>query len=122
MRYTVFYSPDGTVISIAAEQFDIKNIKIGMFEIPDGHIIDSIDVSGKEHTAVTHATPMADMAKLQAELEATNKRLEATNKRLEETDSKRSAEAEEVRKAILANSTMIASISPDTVEDGEDAN
>jgi hypothetical protein len=115
MRYTVFYKTDGTVISIAAEQFDIKNIKIGTFEIPDGHIIDSIDVSGKEHTAVTHATPMADMAKLQAELEA-------TNKRLEEMNSKRSAEVEEVRKAILANSTMIASISPDSVEDDEDTN
>jgi len=115
MRYTVFYNPDGTVISIAAEQFDIKNIKIGTFEIPDGRIIDSIDVSGKEHTAVTHATPMADMAKLQAEIEA-------TNKRLEEMNNKRSAEAEEARKAILANSTMIASISPDTVEDDEGAN
>lgn len=115
MRYTVFYSTDGTVISIVAEQFDIKNIKIGTFEIPDNHIIDSIDVSGKEHTAVTHATPMADMDKLRAELEA-------TNKRLEEMNNKRSAEVEEVRKAILANSTMIASISPDTVEDDEAAN
>lgn len=115
MRYTVFYNPDGTVISIAAEQFDIKNIKIDTFEIPDGNIIDSIDVSGKEHTAVTHATPMGDMAKLQAELEA-------TNKRLEEMNNKRSAEVEEVRKAILANSTMIASISPDTVEEDEDKN
>lgn len=115
MRYTVFYNPDGNVISIAAEQFDIKNIKIDTFDIPDGNIIDSIDVSGKEHTAVTHATPMVDMAKLQAELEA-------TNKRLEEMNSKRSAEVEEVRKAILANSTMIASISPDSVEDDEDTN
>ena len=115
MRYTVFYSTDGTVISIVAEQFDIKNIKIGTFEIPDNHIIDSIDVSGKEHTAVTHATPMADMDKLRAELEA-------TNKRLEEMNNKRSAEVEEVRKAILANSTMIESIAPDTVEDDEAPN
>ena len=115
MRYTVFYNADGTVISIAAEQLDIKNIKIDTFEIPDGYIIDSIDVSGKEPTVVSHATPMTDFAKMKEELEA-------TNKRLEEMNSKRSAEVEEVRKAILANSTMIASISPDTVEDDEDAN
>lgn len=115
MRYTVFYNADGTVISIAAEQLDIKNIKIDTFDIPDNHIIDSIDTSKKEHAAVSHATPMGDMAKLQAELEA-------TNKRLEEMNNKRSAEVEEVRKAILANSTMIASISPDTVEDDEGAN
>lgn len=108
MRYTVFYNPDGTVISIAAEQFDIKNIKIGTFEIPDGRIIDSIDVSGKEHTAVTHATPMADFAKMKEELEATNKRLEELNR-------KRSEETEEMRKAILANATLMATIAPTEV-------
>lgn len=115
MKYTVLYTSNGDVLAVVSEQSDLKSLKIGTFEVPDGHIIDSIDVSGKEHTAVTHATPMADMAKLQAELEA-------TNKRLEEMNSKRSAEVEEVRKAILANSTMIASISPDTMEDDEDAN
>ena len=115
MKYTVIYKDTGDVLAVVSEQSDIKSINIGTFEIPDNHIIDSIDVSGKEHAAVTHATPMADMAKLQAELEA-------TNKRLEEMNSKRSAEVEEVRKAILANSTMIASISPDTVEDDEGAN
>ena len=114
MKYTVIYKDTGDVLAVVSEQSDIKSINIGTFEIPGNHIIDSIDVSGKEHAAVTHATPMADMAKLQAELEA-------TNKRLEEMNSKRSAEVEEVRKAILANSTMIASISPDTVED-DDAN
>lgn len=115
MKYTVIYKDTGDVLAVVSEQPDIKSIKINTFDIPDNHIIDSIDVSGKEHTAVTHATPMADMAKLQAELEA-------TNKRLEEMNNKRSAEVEEVRKAILANSTMIASISPDTVEDDEGAN
>ncbi len=108
MRYTVFYKPDGTVISIAAEQFDIKNIKIDTFEIPDNHIIDSIDVSKKEHAAVSHATPMADMAKMKEELEATNKRLEELNR-------KRSEETEEMRKAILANATLMATIAPTEV-------
>jgi hypothetical protein len=87
------------------EQSDLKSLKIGTFEVPDGHIIDSIDVSKKEHVAVSHATPMADMAKLQEELEATNKRLEELNR-------KRSEETAEMRAAILASATMIAAIAP----------
>nr|WP_298056024.1 hypothetical protein [uncultured Lachnoanaerobaculum sp.]DAF32884.1 MAG TPA: hypothetical protein [Caudoviricetes sp.]DAR21694.1 MAG TPA: hypothetical protein [Caudoviricetes sp.]DAY25773.1 MAG TPA: hypothetical protein [Caudoviricetes sp.] len=105
MRYTVFYKPDGTVISIAAEQFDIKNIKIDTFEIPDNHIIDSIDVSKKEHAAVSHATPMGDFAKLREEIEA-------TNRHLDELNHKRSEETAEMRAAILASATMIAAIAP----------
>lgn len=66
MRYTVFYKPDGTVISIAPEQADIETIKIGTFEIPDGNAIDSIDTSKKEHIAVSHATPMTNAAELAA--------------------------------------------------------
>lgn len=66
MKYTVFYKPDGTVIAIASEQLDIETIKIGTFEIPDGNIIDSIDTSKKEHTAVSHATPMTNAAELAA--------------------------------------------------------
>jgi len=49
MKYTVFYKPDGTVISTATEQADIETIKIGTFEVPDGNVIDSIDTSKKEH-------------------------------------------------------------------------
>ena len=75
MKYTVLYTSSGNILAVVSEQSDLKSLKIGTFEVPDGNIIDSIDVSGKEHAAVTHATPMADMAKLQAELEATNKRL-----------------------------------------------
>ena len=105
MRYTVFYKPDGTVISIAAEQFDIKNIKIDTFEIPDNHIIDSIAVSKKEHAAVSHATPMGDFAKLREEIEA-------TNRHLDELNHKRSEETAEMRAAILASATMIAAIAP----------
>lgn len=111
MKYTVIYKDTGDVLAVISEQPDIKNIKIDTFDIPDGNIIDSIDVSGKEHTAVTHATPMADMAKLQAELEATNKRLEELNR-------KRSEETEEMRKAILANATMMATLAPP--EEGEE--
>ena len=89
----------------------MKALKIGTFEVPDGHIIDSIDVSKKEHVTVSHATPMADMAKLQEELEATNKRLEELNR-------KRSEETEEMRKAILANATLMATLAPP--EEGEE--
>jgi hypothetical protein len=88
-----------------SEQSDLEALKIGTFEVPDGHIIDSIDTSKEEHTAVSHATPMADMAKLQEELEATNKRLEELNR-------KRSEETAEMRAAILANATMMATLAP----------
>nr|DAS19045.1 MAG TPA: hypothetical protein [Caudoviricetes sp.] len=75
MKYTVFYKPDGTVVSIASEQANLEEIKIGTFEVPDGYVIDSIDTSKAEHTAVSHATPMTDAAELaavkkQAELNA----------------------------------------------------
>ena len=66
MKYTVFYKPDGTVISTATEQADIENIRIGIFEVHDGNVIDSIDTSKKEHTAVSHATPMTNAAELAA--------------------------------------------------------
>lgn len=70
MKYTVFYKPDGTVISIASEQADIENIKIATFEIPDGHIIDNIDVSKKEHTAVSHSTGMVSAEELEKQAKA----------------------------------------------------
>lgn len=75
MKYTVFYKPDGSVVSVISEQADTDSIKVGTFEIPDGNIIDSIDVSKKEPAAVSHATPMTSAAELaalkkQAELNA----------------------------------------------------
>ena len=66
MKYTVFYKPDGTVVSIAHEQANLEEIKIGTFEVPDGNVIDSIDTSKKEHIAVSHSTPMTDAAELAA--------------------------------------------------------
>ena len=105
MKYTVLYTSNGDVLAVVSEQSDLESLKIGTFEVPDGHIIDSIDTSKAEHTAVSHATPMADMAKLQEELEA-------TNKRLEELNHKRSEETAEMRAAILASATMIAAIAP----------
>lgn len=105
MKYTVLYTSNGGILAVVSEQSDLKALKIGTFEVPDGHIIDSIDVSKKEHVAVSHTTPMADMAKLQEELEATNKRFEESNR-------KRSEETAEMRAAILASATMIAAIAP----------
>lgn len=105
MKYTVLYTLNGDILAIVSEQSDLKSLKIGTFEVPDGHIIDSIDVSKKEHVAVSHTTPMADMAKLQEELEATNKRFEESNR-------KRSEETAEMRAAILASATIIAAIAP----------
>lgn len=105
MKYTILYRPNGDTLAVVSEQSDLEALKIGTFEVPDGYIIDSIDTSKVEHTAVSHATPMADMAKLQEELEATNKRLEELNR-------KRSEETAEMRAAILASATMIAAIAP----------
>ena len=102
MKYTVLYRSNGDILAVVSEQSVLESLKIGTFEVPGNHIIDSIDVSNKEHTAVTHATPMA---KLQEELEA-------TNKRIEELNHKRSEETAEMRAAILASATMIAAIAP----------
>lgn len=65
MKYTVIYKDTGDVLAVVSEQSDIKNIKIDTFEIPDNHIIDSIDVSKKEHTAVTHATGVVSADELE---------------------------------------------------------
>ena len=56
MKYTVIYRDTGDVLAVISEQSDIKNIKVDTFDIPDNHIIDSIDVSGKAHTVVSHST------------------------------------------------------------------
>ena len=66
MKFTVIYKPNGDVVSVVSEQSDLDNLKIGTFEVPDGNVIDSIDTSKKEHTAVSHATPMTNAAELAA--------------------------------------------------------
>lgn len=111
MKYTVLYRSNGDILAVVSEQSDLESLKINTFEVPDGHIIDSIDTSKEEHTAVSHATPMADISKLMAEVEATKQHLEELNR-------KRSEETEEMRKAILANATMMATLAPH--EDGEE--
>lgn len=70
MKYTVLYKNNGDVLAVISEQSDIKNIKIDTFEIPDNHIIDSIDTSKKEHTAVTHATGMISAEELEKQAKA----------------------------------------------------
>lgn len=105
MKYTVLYTSSGDILAIVSEQSDLKALELGTFEIAEGEMLDRIDVSGKEHAAVSHTTPMANMAKFQEELEA-------TNKRLEELNHKRSEETAEMRAAILASATMIAAIAP----------
>ena len=70
MKYTVIYRDSGDVLAVISEQSDIKSIKIGTFEIPDNHIIDSIDVSGKEPTVVSHATGMISAEELEKQAKA----------------------------------------------------
>nr|DAN41579.1 MAG TPA: hypothetical protein [Caudoviricetes sp.] len=111
MKHTVLYTSNGGVLAIVSEQSDLESLKICTFEVPDGHIIDSIDTSKEEHTAVSHDTGMGGLSKLKEELEATKQHLDELNrKRLEET--------EELRAAILATATMLAS--KDGSEDGEE--
>ena len=70
MNYTVIYRNNGDVLAVISEQPDIKNIKIHTFDIPDNHIIDSIDVSKKEHTVVSHATGMVRAEELEKQAKA----------------------------------------------------
>ena len=70
MKYTVIYKGNGDVLAVVSEQSDIKNIKIDTFEIPDNHIIDSIDTSKTEHTAVTHAIGMVSAEELEKQAKA----------------------------------------------------
>ena len=70
VKYTVIYNNAGDVLSVISEQSDIKNIKIATFEIPDGHIIDSVDVSKKEHIAISHATGMISAEELEKQAKA----------------------------------------------------
>ena len=70
MKYTVIYKDSGDVLAVVSEQPGIKSIKIGTFEIPDNHIIDSIDVSGKEPTVVSHATGMISAEELEKQAKA----------------------------------------------------
>ena len=65
MKYTVIYKNNGDILAVVSEQSDLKSLKIGTFDIPDNHIIDSIDTSKKEHTAVTHATGMISADELE---------------------------------------------------------
>lgn len=70
MKYTVVYMNNGDVLAVIPEQSDIKNIKIDTFEISDNHIIDNIDTSKTEHTAVTHATGMVSAEELEKQAKA----------------------------------------------------
>ena len=70
MKYTVIYRDNGDVLAVVSEQSDLKALKLGTFEVPDGHIIDNIDVSKKEHTAVSHSTGMASAEELEKQAKA----------------------------------------------------
>jgi hypothetical protein len=70
MKYTILYTSNGDILAVVSEQSDLKSLKIGTFEVPDGNIIDSIDTSKKEHTAVTHATGMVSAEELEKQAKA----------------------------------------------------
>lgn len=70
MRNTIFYKSDGTVLAVISELGDLKDIKIDNFEVEDGYVVDSIDVSKEKHEVIAHMTPMATASKLEKQEEA----------------------------------------------------
>lgn len=70
MKHTVVYKNNGDVLAVVSEQSDIKNIKIDTFEIPDNHIIDSVDTSKEEHTVISHTTGMVSAEELEKQAKA----------------------------------------------------
>nr|DAT58989.1 MAG TPA: hypothetical protein [Caudoviricetes sp.] len=70
MRNTIFYKSDGTVLAVISELSDLKDIKIDNFEVEDGYVVDSIDVSKEKHEVIAHITPMATASKVEKQGEA----------------------------------------------------
>ena len=70
MRNTIFYKSDGTVLAVISELSDLKDIKIDNFEVEDGYVVDSIDVSKEKYEVVAHVTPMATASKVEKQGEA----------------------------------------------------
>lgn len=70
MRNTIFYKSDGTVLSVIAEIENLMDIKIANFEVEDGYVVDSIDVSKEKHEVIAHITPMATASKVEKQGEA----------------------------------------------------
>lgn len=70
MRNTIFYKSDGTVLAVISELSDLKDIKIDNFEVEDGYVVDSIDVSKEKHEVVAYVTPMATASKVEKQGEA----------------------------------------------------
>lgn len=70
MRNTIFYKSDGTVLSVIAEVDNLMDIKIANFDVEDGYVVDSIDVSKEKHEVVAHITPMATASKVEKQGEA----------------------------------------------------
>ena len=68
MRNTIFYKSDGTVLAVISELSDLKDIKIDNFEVEDGYVVDSIDVSKEKHEVIAHVTPMATASKVEKSL------------------------------------------------------
>ena len=70
MKNTIFYKSDGTVLSVIAEIENLMDIKIANFEVEDGYVVDSIDVSKEKHEVIAHITPMATASKVEKQGEA----------------------------------------------------
>ena len=70
MKNTIFYKSDGSVLSVIAEGENLMDIKIANFDVEDGYVVDSIDVSKEKHEVIAHITPMATASKVEKQGEA----------------------------------------------------
>lgn len=70
MKNTIFYKSDGTVLSVIAEVDNLEDIKIANFDVEDGYVVDSIDVSKEKHEVIAHITPMSTASKVEKQGEA----------------------------------------------------
>ena len=70
MKNTIFYKSDGSVLSVIAEVEKLMDIKIANFDVEDGYVVDSIDVSKEKHEVIAHITPMATASKVEKQGEA----------------------------------------------------
>lgn len=70
MKNTIFYKSDGSVLSVIAEVENLMDIKIANFDVEDGYVVDSIDVSKEKHEVIAHITPMATASKVEKQGEA----------------------------------------------------
>lgn len=74
-RTVVYNKENGNVLFSTTEVPNVENYVIKTFEVKEGQNVNSVDVTGKEHTVVCQDNPISETTKLKKELEDTKKDL-----------------------------------------------